>query len=83
MVSEKLDLENFQSEPFLIRTYKGRTPASEFVLLRRGLPSEMALQGGSLEFKIVYRAVGADFENIVSAHNDRVYIYQCVQKLFD
>ena len=35
---------------------------SELVLLRGGLPSEIALQGGSLEFTIVYRGVGADFE---------------------
>ena len=40
----------------------GRAPASELVLLRWGLTSEIELQGGSLESKIVYRGVGADFE---------------------
>ena len=45
-----------------MRTSYGRTPASELVFLRRGLPSEIALQGGSLESKIMYRGVGADFE---------------------
>ena len=45
-------LENFQSESFSIRTYKGRAPASEHMLLRGGLPSEIVLQGGSLESKI-------------------------------
>ena len=57
------DLENVQSESFSIRTSKGRAPASELVLLREGLPSEIALRGGSLESKIVYRGVDADFEN--------------------
>ena len=52
----------FRSESFSIRTYKGRAPASELVLLRGGLRSEIALQGGSLESKFVYRGVGADFE---------------------
>ena len=56
------DLKNIWSQSFSIRTSKGRAPASELVLLRRGLPSEIALQGGSLESKIVYRGVGADFE---------------------
>ena len=32
------------------------------MLLRGSLPSEIALHGGSLESKIVYRGVGADFE---------------------
>ena len=59
---KKFDLENFRSESFSIRTYKGRAPASELVLLRGGLPSEITLQGGSLESKIVYRGVGADFK---------------------
>ena len=45
--------------------YKGRAPASELVLLRGGLSSEIALQGGSLKSKIVYRGLGADFENIL------------------
>ena len=56
------DLENVRSASLSIRTSKGRAPASELVLLRGGLPSEIALQGGSLESKIVYRGVGADFE---------------------
>ena len=56
------DLENVRSASLSIRPSKGRAPASELVLLRGGLPSEIALQGGSLEFKIVYRGVGADFE---------------------
>ena len=56
------DLENIWSESFSIRPSKGRAPASELVLLRGGLPSEIALQGVSLESKIVYRGVGADFE---------------------
>ena len=68
------DLENVQSESFLIRTSKGRAPASELVLLRGGLPSETALQGESLESKVVYRGVGADFKktkNTFSAHNEQ------------
>ena len=44
---KKIDLNFFcWSESFSIRTYKGRAPASELVLLRGGLPSEIALQGG-------------------------------------
>ena len=66
MVSKKqlknFDLENVRSESFSIRPSKGRAPASELVLLRGGLPSEITLQGGSLKSKIVYRGVGADFE---------------------
>ena len=61
--TKKIDLENFRYESFSIRTYEGRAPASELVLLRGGLPSKIALQGGSLESKIVYRGVGADFKN--------------------
>ena len=64
----------FRSESFSIRTYKGRAPASELVLLRGGLSSEIALQGGSLESRIVYRRVGADFEKpkkLFSAHNEQ------------
>ena len=56
------DLENIRSESFSIRTSKGRAPTSKLVLLWGGLLSEIALQGGSLESKIVYRRVGADFE---------------------
>ena len=44
------------------RTSKGRTPASELVLLRGGLPSEIALLGESLFSKIVYRGEDANFE---------------------
>ena len=54
--------KNVWSESISINTSKDRAPASEIVLLRGGLPSEIALQGGSLESKIVYRGVGADFE---------------------
>ena len=60
--TKKIGLKFFQSESFSIRTYEGRAPAFELVLLRGGLPSKIALQGGSLESKIVYRGVGADFE---------------------
>ena len=35
---------------------------SRYVHLRGGLSSEIALQGGNLESKIVYRGLGADFE---------------------
>ena len=61
---KKIDLENFRSESFSIRTSssEGRAPASELVLQRGNLPFEIALQGGSLESKMVYRGVGADFE---------------------
>ena len=47
-----------------MRTSKGRTPASELVLLRGGLSPKIALQGGSLVSKIaiVYRGVDAYFE---------------------
>ena len=45
-----LDLENFRSESFSIRTPEGRAPASELVLQRGSLPFE------------VYRGVSADFE---------------------
>ena len=52
-----------------------RAPASELVLQRGGLPSEIALPGvaGSLESKIVYRGVGADFEKqkIFLANNEQ------------
>ena len=36
------------------------------------MPSEIALQGGTLESKIAYRRVDPDFEKIFSAHNDQV-----------
>ena len=59
---KKFDSENFRSESFSIRTSEGRTSASELVLQRESLPSEIALQGRILESKMVYRGVGADFE---------------------
>ena len=52
---KKIDLENFRSESFSIRTSEGRAPASELVLQRGSLPSEIALQGGNIESKMVYR----------------------------
>ena len=64
----------FRSESFSIRTYKGGAPTSELVLLRGGLRSDIALQGGSLESKFVYRGVGADFEKPkkkISSHNEQ------------
>ena len=57
---KKIDLENFRSESFSIRTSEGR--ASELVLQRGSLPSEIALQGGNIESKMVYRGVSADLE---------------------
>ena len=57
----KIILIIFRSESFSIRTYKGITPISELVLLRGGLPSDIALQEGSLVSKIVYQGVVADF----------------------
>ena len=45
---KKIELENFRSEYFSIRTSEGRAPASELVLQRGSLSSEIALQGGSL-----------------------------------
>ena len=78
MVSRKtiknFDLENFRSDSFSIRTYKGRAPASELVLLRGGCLPRSHYKVGSLESKIVYRGVGADFEKpkkILSAHNEQ------------
>ena len=73
-------LKKFCLRKFLVRvildTYLlppvSRAPASELVLQRGGLPSEIALQGGTLESKIVYRRVDQDFEKIFSAHNDQV-----------
>ena len=41
--NEQGNMKRFES--FSIRISKGRTPISELVLLRRGLPSEIALQG--------------------------------------
>ena len=43
---KKIDLENFRSESFSIRTSEGRAPASELVLQRGSLPSEIALNKG-------------------------------------
>ena len=43
------------------KIFSPRYSRYELMLLRGGLPSEIALQGGSLESKIVYRKVGADF----------------------
>ena len=56
-------MKNIRSVP--LRTefplpIKGRAP--DLVLLRGGLASKIELQGGSLEYKIVYRGVDADFE---------------------
>ena len=42
---EKIDLENFRSESFSIRTSEGRAPASELVLQRGSLPSEITTAG--------------------------------------
>ena len=61
-LKKKIDLENFRSESFSIRTSEGRAPASELVLQRGSLPSEIALQGGNVESKMVYRGVSADLE---------------------
>ena len=41
---EKSGFQKNVSESFSIRTSKGRAPASELVLLKGGLPSEIALQ---------------------------------------
>ena len=70
---KKVDLENFRSESFSIRTSEGRAPASELVLQRGSLPSEIALQGGNIESKMVYRGVSADLEKpkIFSANNEQ------------
>ena len=59
---KKIDLENFRSESFSIRTSEGRAPAFELVLQRGSLPSEIALQPGNIESKMVYRGVSADLE---------------------
>ena len=67
---KKIDLENFRSESFSIRTSEGRAPASELVLQRGSLPSEIALQGGNIESKMVYRAVSADLEKPKNIEND-------------
>ena len=42
---KKIDLENFRSESFSIRTSEGRAPAPEVVLQRGSLPSEIATAG--------------------------------------
>ena len=59
---KKIDLENFRSESFSIRISEGRAPASELVLQRGSLPSEIALEGGNIESKMVSRGVSADLE---------------------
>ena len=59
---KKFDLENCRSESYSIRTSEGRAPACELVLQRGSLPSEIALQGGNIESKMVYRGVSADLE---------------------
>ena len=46
MVSRKTLKIFFWSESFSIRTSEGRAPASELVLQRGSLPSEIALQRG-------------------------------------
>ena len=55
---EKIWLRKFSVRVIL----EGRAPAFELMLLRGSLTSEIALQGGSHESKIVYQGVGADFE---------------------
>ena len=60
------------SESFLIRTSKGRATASRLVLVKGGQPSEIALQGVSLQSKIVNRGVGADFEKYFRLTMNRV-----------
>ena len=55
---EKIWLRKFSVRVIL----EGKAPAFELMLLRGSLTSKIALQGGSLESKIVYRGVGADFE---------------------
>ena len=42
---KKIDLETFRSESFSIRTSEGRALASELVLQRESLPSEIASAG--------------------------------------
>ena len=72
MVSRKtfknFDLENFRSESFSIRTYKGRAPASELVLLRGGLPSEIALQGEASSPKLC-------IEGYVQTSKNQKYVF--------
>ena len=63
----------FQS--FSIRTSKGRALASELVLLRRGLPSEIAFQGGKPRVQNCVsrgRCRLRKTVNIFSVYNDRV-----------
>ena len=56
------DLENFRSESFSIRT--SRTESSRFrARFAKGRPAfRDCITRGSLESKIVYRGVGAEFE---------------------
>ena len=42
---KKIDLENFRSESFSIRTSEGGATASELVLQRGSMPSEIATAG--------------------------------------
>ena len=57
-----MEKSGFQKNFENFLTYNFFGPASEHVLLRGAQPSEITIQGGSLESKIVYRGVGADFE---------------------
>ena len=42
---KKIEIKFFRSESFSIRTSEGRAPASELVLQRGSLPSEIATAG--------------------------------------
>ena len=50
-VCNDFDLENCRSESFSIRTYKGRAPVSELVLLRGG-HSKMFIFGSIMDSKL-------------------------------
>ena len=71
--TKKIDLKFVQSESFSIRTYKGRAPAFELVLLRGGLPSKIALQGEPRVQNCVSRGRCRlrKTEKILSAHNEQ------------
>ena len=60
---KKFCLRKFLAESFSIRPSCIESPASKLVLHRGGLPSEIALQGRTLESEIVHRRVNPDFEN--------------------